>query len=226
MDNDNKKDNEKKIKDEEKKNEKNIIPENNENSKKKVPKKRKSNLKCSKEKLNEMKDKILQIFNDNTDMIQNASIIQDKNDKELNNEIMISQQNYEDLLDKLYEEKMEKLLEIDDKYNNELFELKDYIDDDTKNKTINGSNLHLKSIYESVKQDKEKEIELVEKDFEKKKKELNEQFAGMSELKEDFSIDDRSIIYRNELFENLKNKINEVVNPPNKKKVCILIKKE
>ena len=226
MDNDNKKDNEKKIKDEEKKNEKNIIPENNENSKKKVPKKIKSNLKCSKDKLNEMKDKILQIFNDNTDMIQNASIIQDKNDKELNDEIMNSQQNYEDLLDKLYEQKMEKLLEIDDKYNNELFELKDYIDDDTKNKTINGSNLHLKNIYESVKQDKEKEIELVEKDFEKKNKELNEQFAGMSELKEDFSIDYRSIIYRNELFENLKNKINEVENQPNKKKVSILLKKE
>ena len=225
MDNDNKKDNEKKNKEEEKKNEKNIISENNENSRKKIPKKRKSNLKCSKDKLNEMKDKILQIFNDNTDMIQNASIIQDKNDKELNNEIMISQQNYEDLLDKLYEEKMEKLLEIDDKYNNELFELKDYIDDDTKNKTINGSNLHLKNIYESVKQDKEKEIELIEKDFEKKKKELNEQFE-MSEQKEDFSIDDRSIIYRNELFENLKNKINEVVNPTNKKKVCILLKKE
>ena len=38
-------------------------------------------------------------------------------------------------------------------------------------------------------------------------------------------IDDRSIIYRNELFENLKNKINEVVNPTNKKKVCISLKK-
>jgi hypothetical protein len=47
----------------------------------------------------------------------------------------------------------------------------------------------------------------------------------MSEQKEDFSIDDRSIIYRNELFENLKNKINEVVNPTNKKKVCISLKK-
>ena len=191
----------------------------------KEPKKRRSILKSSKERLNEIKEKIIQIFNDNTEMIKNASIIQEKNDKELNNIIMHSQQNYEDLLDKLYEERMEKLLEIDDKYNNELYELKDYSEDNSSNKTNKGSNFHLKNIYESVKQDKEKEIELIEKDFEKKKKELNEQFNGMSEQKEDFSIDDRSIIYRNELFENLKNKINEVVNPTNKKKVCISLKK-
>ena len=191
----------------------------------KEPKKRRSILKSSKERLNEIKEKIIQIFNDNTEMIKNASKKKKKNDKELNNIIMHSQQNYEDLLDKLYEERMEKLLEIDDKYNNELYELKDYSEDNSSNKTNKGSNFHLKNIYESVKLDKEKEIEEVEKEFERKKKELNEQFNGMSEQKEDFSIDDRSIIYRNELFENLKNKINEVVNPTNKKKVCISLKK-
>ena len=30
---------------------------------------------------------------------------------------------------------------------------------------------------------------------------------------DDFTLDDRSVIYRNELFENLKDRINEVVQP-------------
>ena len=44
-----------------------------------------------------------------------------------------------------------------------------------------------------------------------------------SEQKDDFTLDDRSVIYKNELFENLKNKINEVIYPKDKQKVSIAL---
>ena len=182
----------------------------------------KSNNHTQKEKILEIKEKITQIFNDNINVIQNVSVVQEKNDKELNKTIMDAQTTFEEEIDKLYNEKIIKLKEIEKKYQIDLFDLKNYSDDEIKWKKENQKAI-LKFIYDSVKEDKENEIKEIENDFQKKKKIITDKYKNASEQKEDFTLDDRSVIYKNELFENLKNKINEVIYPNDKQKVSIAL---
>ena len=182
----------------------------------------KSNNHTQKEKILEIKEKITQIFNDNINVIQNVSVVQEKNDKELNKTIMDAQTTFEEEIDKLYNEKIIKLKEIEKKYQIDLFDLKNYSDEEIKWKKENQKAI-LKFIYDSVKEDKENEIKEIENDFQKKKKIITDKYKNASEQKEDFTLDDRSVIYKNELFENLKNKINEVIYPNDKQKVSIAL---
>ena len=180
----------------------------------------KPNNQTQKEKILEIKDKITQIFNDNINVIQNVSIVQEKNDKELNKTIMDAQTTFEEEIDKLYNEKIIKLKEIEKKYQIDLFDLKNYSDEEIKWKKENQKAI-LKFIYDSVKEDKENEIKEIENDFQKKKKIITDKYKNASEQKEDFTLDDRSVIYKNELFENLKNKINDVINPIDKQRLTL-----
>ena len=204
------------------------INEKNDNQKPKIHSQHKKNISpksnnhTQKEKILEIKEKITQIFNDNINVIQNVSIVQEKNDKELNKTIMDAQTTFEEEIDKLYNEKIIKLKEIEKKYQIDLFDLKNYSDDEIKWKKENQKAI-LKFIYDSVKEDKENEIKEIENDFQKKKKIITDKYKNASEQKEDFTLDDRSVIYKNELFENLKNKINEVIYPNDKQKVSIAL---
>ena len=182
----------------------------------------KSNNHTQKEKILEIKEKITQIFNDNINVIQNVSVVQEKNDKELNKTIIDAQTTFEEEIDKLYNEKIIKLKEIEKKYQIDLFDLKNYSDEEIKWKKENQKAI-LKFIYDSVKEDKENEIKEIENDFQKKKKIITDKYKNASEQKEDFTLDDRSVIYKNELFENFKNKINEVIYPNDKQKVSIAL---
>ena len=204
------------------------INEKNDNQKPKIHSQHKKNISpksnnhTQKEKILEIKDKITQIFNDNINVIQNVSVVQEKNDKELNKTIMDAQTTFEEEIDKLYNEKIIKLKEIEKKYQIDLFDLKNYSDEEIKWKKENQKAI-LKFIYDSVKEDKENEIKEIENDFQKKKKIITDKYKNASEQKEDFTLDDRSVIYKNELFENLKNKINEVIYPNDKQKVSIAL---
>ena len=204
------------------------INEKNDNQKPKTPTQQKKSIstkpnnQTQKEKILEIKEKITQIFNDNINVIQNVSIVQEKNDKELNKTIMEAQTTFEDEIDKLYDEKIIKLNQIEKKYQIDLFDLKNYSDEEIKWKKENQKAI-LKLIYDSVKEDKEKEIKEIENDFQKKKKIITDKYKCASEQKDDFTLDDRSVIYKNELFENLKNKINEVIYPKDKQKVSIAL---
>ena len=204
------------------------INEKNDNQKPKIHSQHKKNISpksnnhTQKEKILEIKEKITQIFNDNINVIQNVSVVQEKNDKELNKTIMDAQTTFEEEIDKLYNEKIIKLKEIEKKYQIDLFDLKNYSDEEIKWKKENQKAI-LKFIYDSVKEDKENEIKEIENDFQKKKKIITDKYKNASEQKEDFTLDDRSVIYKNELFENLKNKINEVIYPNDKQKVSIAL---
>ena len=204
------------------------IAEKNNNQKPKTQTHEKKNIstkpnnQTQKEKILEIKEKITQIFNNNINVIQNVSIVQEKNDKELNKTIMEAQTTFEDEIDKLYDEKIMKLNQIEKKYQIDLFDLKNYSDDEIKWKKENQKAI-LKFIYDSVKEDKENEIKEIEDDFQKKKKVITDKYKCASEQKDDFTLDDRSVIYKNELFENLKNKINEVIYPNDKQKVSIAL---
>jgi hypothetical protein len=64
--------------------------------------------------------------------------------------------------------------------------------------------------------DKQKEIEKCEEGFKNKKRDVIMYYKQMTECGNDFSLNDRSVIYRNELFENIKEKVNDIVCPEKK----------
>ena len=137
-----------------------------------------------------------------------------------NNSAIEAQNNFEENLDKLFKEKMDKLNEINKKYDNEIYELKQDIEEEEiikKNEEEKEeSDSSLKLIYDNLLEDKKKEIEKLEKEYDIKLNRIKENYKDNFELEE---LDERSIIYKNEIIGNLRTKIEDIINPPNNKKV-------
>ena len=138
-----------------------------------------------------------------------------------------AQNNFEETLEKLFKEKMDKFNEINKKYDNEIYELKQEIEEEEiikKNENNNKEekiNSSLKLIYENLLEDKKKEIEKLEKEYDIK---INRAKENYKENFESEDLDEKSIIYRNELIGNLRTQIEDVIKPPNNKKVIFDIK--
>ena len=138
-----------------------------------------------------------------------------------------AQNNFEETLEKLFKEKMDKFNEINKKYDNEIYELKQDIEEEEiikKNENNNKEekiNSSLKLIYENLLEDKKKEIEKLEKEYDIK---MNRAKENYKENFESEDLDEKSIIYRNELIGNLRTQIEDVIKPPNNKKVIFDIK--
>jgi len=137
-----------------------------------------------------------------------------------NNSAIEAQNNFEENLDKLFKEKMDKLNEINKKYDNEIYELKHEIEEEEiikKNEEEKEeANSSLKLIYDNLLEDKKKEIEKLEKEYDIKLNRIKDNYKDNFELEE---LDERSIIYKNEIIGNLRTKIEDIINPPNNKKV-------
>ena len=187
---------------------------------------KKSVLKSSKLKIEEHKKKIFKIIEDNL-ILTKIKTLQAKNDLMFYNSSNEAQNTFEENIDKLFKEKMDKLNEINKKYDNEIYELKQDIDeediiknDENKNKDNveekEGFDSSLKLIYENLLEDKKNEIEKLEKEYEIKLNRIKDNYKDNFELEE---LDERSIIYKNEMFGNLKTQIEDVLKPPNNKKV-------
>ena len=146
--------------------------------------------------------------------------LQAKNDLMFNNSAIEAQNNFEENLDKLFKEKMDKLNEINKKYDNEIYELKHEIEEEEiikKNEEEKEeANSSLKLIYDNLLEDKKKEIEKLEKEYDIKLNRIKDNYKDNFELEE---LDERSIIYKNEIIGNLRTKIEDIINPPNNKKV-------
>ena len=146
--------------------------------------------------------------------------LQAKNDLMFNNSAIEAQNNFEENLDKLFKEKMDKLNEINKKYDNEIYELKQEIEEEEiikKNEEEKEeANSSLKLIYDNLLEDKKKEIEKLEKEYDIKLNRIKDNYKDNFELEE---LDERSIIYKNEIIGNLRTKIEDIINPPNNKKV-------
>ena len=121
----------------------------------------------------------------------------------------------------LFKEKMDKLNEIDNKYNSEIYELQQDIEEEDimkKNNTENKNNINssLKLIYDNLLEDKNNEIENLEKEFNIKLNRIKDNYKNNFESEE---LEERSIIYKNEMIGNIRFQIEDVMNPPNNKKV-------
>ena len=140
-----------------------------------------------------------------------------------------AQNNFEETLEKLFKEKMDKFNEINKKYDNEIYELKQDIEEEEiikKNENDNKEeknniNSSLKLIYENLLEDKKKELEKLEKEYDIK---INRAKENYKENFESEDLDEKSIIYRNELIGNLRTQIEDIIKPPNNRKVIFDIK--
>jgi len=189
--------------------------------------KKKSVLKSSKTKIEEYKKKIYKIIEDNL-MLTKIKTLQAKNDLMFYNSANEAQNNFEETLEKLFKEKMDNFNEINKKYDNEIYELKqdieeeDIIKKNENDKEEKGNvNSSLKLIYENLLEDKKKEIEKLEKEYDIKIKRAKENYKENFESEE---LDEKSIIYRNELIGNLRTQIEDIIKPPNNRKVIFDIK--
>ena len=167
-----------------------------------------------------MKKKIYKIIEDNL-FVNKIKTIQNKNYSLFYNSSSEAQLTYEESMEKLFNEKMEKLNEINGKYDSEIYELQQDIEEEdillkSKKENQNNINSSIKLIYDNLLEDKNKEIEALEKEYNIKLNRIKENYKSNFELEE---LDERSIIYRNELIENIRLKIEDVINPPSHKKV-------
>jgi hypothetical protein len=194
----------------------------------KKSKMKKSVLKSSKSKIEENKKKIYKIIEDNL-LLTKIKMLRDKNDLMFYNSANEAQNNFEDNMEKLFKEKMDKINEINKKYDNEIYELKQDIEEEdiikknnnnTKSNDNNEENhdidSSLKLIYDNLLDDKKKEIENIEKEYNIK---LNRTKDNYLENFESEELDERSIIYKNEMIGNLRTQIEDIINPQNNRKV-------
>ena len=175
--------------------------------------KRKSSLKGSKEKINYIKKEILKLF-DEDKIIEKLNYYQSDN-YNINNidNIFSFQEKYETELEKLFNNKMEKIDEINNKYESELNELQYYIEQENKEKSKednskSGTNI----LYEELVNDKNKDLN-----------ELNITYKdSFNNIKNNFmnNIDTIKINeYNEELFNDIKDDILKLIKPKNNKKV-------
>ena len=162
-------------------------------------------------------------------MLTKTKTLQAKNDLMFYNSANEAQNNFEETLEKLFKEKMDNFNEINKKYDNEIYELKqdieeeDIIKKNENDKEEKGNvNSSLKLIYENLLEDKKKEIEKLEKEYDIKIKRAKENYKENFESEE---LDEKSIIYRNELIGNLRTQIEDIIKPPNNRKVIFDINK-
>ena len=194
----------------------------------KKSKMKKSVLKSSKSKIEENKKKIYKIIEDNL-LLTKIKMLRDKNDLMFYNSANEAQNNFEDNMEKLFKEKMDKINEINKKYDTEIYELKQDIEEEdiikknnnnTKSNDNNEENndidSSLKLIYDNLLDDKKKEIENIEKEYNIK---LNRTKDNYLENFESEELDERSIIYKNEMIGNLRTQIEDIINPQNNRKV-------
>ena len=166
-----------------------------------------------------MKKKIYKIIEDNL-IFSKLKTIQNRNDLLFSNSSVEAQAAFEESIESLYKDKIDKLNEIDNKYNSEVYELQQDIEEedrnnkDNKNNNINSS---MKLIYDNLLEDKNNEINDLEMQCNLKMNKIKENYKNNFELEE---IEERSIIYRNEVIGNIKIQIEDVINPLNNKKVA------
>ena len=131
-------------------------------------------------------------------MLTKIKTLQAKNDLMFYNSANEAQNNFEETLEKLFKEKMDNFNEINKKYDNEIYELKqdieeeDIIKKNENDKEEKGNvNSSLKLIYENLLEDKKKEIEKLEKEYDIKIKRAKENYKENFESEE---LDEKSII--------------------------------
>ena len=197
---------------------------NNDNSSK-----LKSALKGSSTKIKKIKKQILQIFDEKIIMEKIDKLQLDNNPFNYIDNFYKFQEEYENQLEEIFNDKMKKMDEIFKKYDPEINELNEYLEQekameekekkDSSNKDKEEEEEKVPSaiqiMHDSIMEDKVAEEKQVQNDYnENVNKAKKEYFKNID--------DDKSMkggLYYNELFQNINNDILKIIKPSNKKKV-------
>ena len=71
---------------------------------------------------------------------------------------------------------------------------------------------NLQQILDSVTNDKENELKKLEEEFHKEEKKIKKKYKNINNNNEDISLDNKSVILKNQIYDNFKSRINEVIN--------------
>ena len=197
---------------------KNIIKEFNfidEDKKINKNKKKKSSLKGSKNKINYIKKEIINILEEEK-IIERLNLYK-YNYNQINNmdNIFKCQEKYEKELDKIFNNKIEKIKEINKKYDPELNELFYYIEEEEKkeksNESIDSSSA-TKILYDALLEDKKKDLDDLYTNSKEAIKNIGIEFFDNidSNTKEGFF---------EELFKDIKSDILKIIKPEIQRKV-------
>ena len=184
----------------------------------------KSSLRGSYPKIKKIKKEIMEIFNDKK-IIEKLNHFQNEYNS-INNNIdnfILFQEQYENNLEEVFNDKMRKIDEINEKYEPELNELYNYMEDDEKNldeikKDSEKVPSAIKIMYDSILEDKNNEIKKINKDYDEKRNEIKNGY--LKKIEDDKIM--KSEYYFSELFDNIKDDILKIINPVNNKKVSFL----
>ena len=200
---------------------------NNENSSK-----LKSALKGSSTKIKKIKKQILQIFEEKIIMEKIDELQLDNNPFNYIDKFYKFQEDYENQLEEMFNDKMKKMDEIFEKYDPEINELNEYLEQEKameeKEKKDNSNKdkeeeekvpSAIQIMHDSIMEDKVAEEKQLNNDYnENVNKAKKEYFKNID--------DDKSMkggLYYNELFQNINNDILKIIKPSNKKKVNFTI---
>lgn len=200
---------------------------NNENSSK-----LKSALKGSSSKIKKIKKQILQIFDEKIIMEKIDKLQLDNNPFNYIDNFYKFQEDYENQLEEMFNDKMKKMDEIFEKYDPEINELNEYLEQekvieekekkDSSNKDKEEEEKvpsAIQIMHDSIMEDKVAEEKQIQNDYnENVNKAKKEYFKNID--------DDKSMksgLYYNELFQNINNDILKIIKPSNKKKVNFTI---
>lgn len=177
---------------------------------------KKSSLKGSQKKINYIKEEILNLF-DEDKIMERIEYYQINNNIINIDKIYKFQEIYESKLEKLFNNKIEKIDEINEKYNSDLNELNYCMEKEKEDEEKNGNNNEdnssgVNSIYDGLLKDKNNELNQLKKKYEENYESIkNEYMNNINLTKYDK--------YYTELFANIKQDILNIIKPKNDKKV-------
>ena len=181
--------------------------------------KMKSSLKGSKEAIKYIKKQILEIFDENK-ISEKLEYLKNSYNPIINIEDLYPlQEIYEKNLDNLFNNKMKKIDEINEKFDPDLNELNYFIEEEKKKEKENtnipeeeNSPSATKIIYNEILGDKKTSLEAIEKEY----------IQNFENIKKEYIVNIESIKndkLSKELFQNIKDDIFKIIKPKNPKKV-------
>jgi len=170
-------------------------------------------LKGSKNKISDIKKQIMNIFEE--DKIDNMfdNFKTDYNPINLD-EIYKFQETYENKMDKIFNDKIDKIVEINEKYDSDLNELNYYIEQEKKLEKNECENpiSPTQIMYNEIELDKNNELDDIEKNYKENVDNLNNEYFGNSNSEQNENC-------IKAIFGNIKNEIFKIIKPKNNKTV-------
>ena len=193
----------------------------------------KSALKGSNTKIKKIKKQIMQVFDEKLIMDKIDQLQIDNNPFNNIDYFYKFQEDYENKIDKLFNDKMKKLDEINEKYEPEINELNLYLQEekafeekDNKNDKKNMEEDNVPSaiqiMFDSIMEDKNNEVKQLNNEYLENRKIIKNDY--MKDIESDKIM--KNGIYFNKLFEDNKNNILKIIKPLNNKKVNFFVSEE